>query len=272
MTLRLHFPVSSVIRAPHAVLEAGGQGWLKVPVRYGIVEHPRHGPILIDTGYTRHLWAAKGWGLALYRRLMAPRLTDALTPSAALARLGYRPADVRHVVVTHLHADHVCGLQDFAHATFHVSEVVARTWATPKRWQDASEAVFRSLLPSNPRLQAMETSPRAALPFLPPWKNGHDVFGDGSVVLVALDGHQEGHVGVVVQTDRGSVLYAVDASWTRWGYRQQKLPPAPLRWVVADPAGVLETCGVVKKAEEHGYTVVLCHDPEPTPWDMEALP
>lgn len=272
MTLPLHFPVSSFIQAPHAVLEAGGQGMLEVPVRYGIVEHPVHGPVLIDTGYTRHLWSAKGWSLALYRRLMAPRLNDALTPLAALERLGYAASDVRHVVVTHLHADHVCGLADFPHATFHVSQTVATAWGKSHWYHDLCEAVFRSLLPSVARLQAMEQSPAVGLPFLPQGVRGHDVLGDGSVVLVPLEGHQAGHIGVVIQTGSAPVLYAVDASWTVTGYRKQELPPAPLRWVVSDAQGVLETCATVRRAEEQGYHVVLCHDPRPTPWDMGSLP
>lgn len=272
MNLRLHFPVSSFIQAPHAVLEAGGQGLLDVPVRYGIVEHPVHGPVLIDTGYTRHLWSAKGWDLALYRRLMSPRLNDALTPLAVLARLGYVASDVRHVVVTHLHADHVCGLADFSHATFHVSQTVASAWGKSNRFHDLCEAVFRSLLPRPARLQAMEQSPAVPVSFLPQGVSGHDVLGDGSLVLVPLEGHQAGHIGVLIQTGASAVLYAVDASWTTQGYRQQQLPPAPLRWVVSDAQGMLDSCAIVRKAEQQGYPVVLCHDPKATPWDMEELP
>lgn len=270
MSLRLHFPVSSYIQAPLRVLEAGGKGQVAVPVRYGLVEHPRHGPILIDTGYTRELWSAKGWAIGLYRRLMAPSLNDDLTPIAALARLGYAPADVKHVVVTHLHADHVCGLNDFAHATFHVSAPVTQAWKTPNRWAELFEAVFRGLLPLNPRLSPMESKPRVRVPFLAEGQAGYDVLEDGSLILVPLDGHQGGHVGVLVDLSPAAVFYAVDAAWTVSGYRQGRLPPAPLRWVVSNPQGVLEACAVVRRAEEMGYNAVLCHDPSPTRWDMEA--
>ena len=37
-----------------------------------------------------------------------------------VARLGYAPADVRHIVLTHIHFDHCGGLPDFPAASVHV--------------------------------------------------------------------------------------------------------------------------------------------------------
>jgi glyoxylase-like metal-dependent hydrolase (beta-lactamase superfamily II) len=34
--------------------------------------------------------------------------------------LGFDPADVKHIVLTHMHFDHVSGLPDFPHAKVHV--------------------------------------------------------------------------------------------------------------------------------------------------------
>jgi glyoxylase-like metal-dependent hydrolase (beta-lactamase superfamily II) len=41
----------------------------------------------------------------------------------------------------------------------------------------------------------------------------HDLFGDGSVVLVDLAGHTPGSVGVLLHTSTGHVLLAGDAAW-----------------------------------------------------------
>jgi glyoxylase-like metal-dependent hydrolase (beta-lactamase superfamily II) len=41
----------------------------------------------------------------------------------------------------------------------------------------------------------------------------HDLFGDGSVVLVDLAGHTPGSVGVLLHTSAGPVLLAGDAAW-----------------------------------------------------------
>jgi glyoxylase-like metal-dependent hydrolase (beta-lactamase superfamily II) len=41
----------------------------------------------------------------------------------------------------------------------------------------------------------------------------HDLFGDGSVVLVDLAGHTPGSVGVLLHTSRGWILIAGDAAW-----------------------------------------------------------
>ncbi len=268
MTVRLHFPVSAHIRTAHSLLEAGRPGLVDVPIRYGIIEHPDHGPVLIDTGYTSALWTTKGWSLACYRRLMSPRLEEKLTPTAALARLGYTPADVKHVIVTHLHADHICGLGAFAHATFHLSRATAQAWQSPRKWGDVTEGVFPALLPPLMQWRAMEDARRVPLQFLDASETGYSLFDDDSVVLVDLDGHLGGHIGVVVRTATGPVLYAVDASWTRHGYREGCLPPAPLKWIISSPAQVLAACAKVNRAEALGWPVVLCHDPQPTPWDL----
>jgi glyoxylase-like metal-dependent hydrolase (beta-lactamase superfamily II) len=38
-------------------------------------------------------------------------------------RLGYKPEDVKHVVITHMHLDHAGGLADFPHADIHIFEL-----------------------------------------------------------------------------------------------------------------------------------------------------
>src|SRR6185369_2243687 len=77
--------------------------------------------VLVDTGFglgdvsrprTRLAW--------LFRRLLRPELRPEMTAIRQIQRLGFRPRDVRHIVLTHLDFDHAGGLDDFPDATVHM--------------------------------------------------------------------------------------------------------------------------------------------------------
>jgi glyoxylase-like metal-dependent hydrolase (beta-lactamase superfamily II) len=128
------------------------------------------------------------------------------TARSRIRALGYDPADVRHVVLTHLDLDHAGGLSDFPEAAVHLHalelEVARRPtgrhsmryrpaqWAHGPRWQP-SEASGEPWL----GFEAVRD-----LPGLPP-----------EVLLVPLFGHSPGHCGVAV--DRGDrwLLHCGDA-------------------------------------------------------------
>ena len=82
-----------------------------------LLRHETHGWFLFDTGYApRVVSAAARFPYSLYKWAtpLTIRLEDAVIHQ--LSRLGLRASDVRTVVVSHFHADHIGGLHDFADA------------------------------------------------------------------------------------------------------------------------------------------------------------
>jgi len=101
-----------------------GTGGLFEPgllVCHCLLVETEQGLVLIDSGIgsadIRNPVAGLG---EQWLRRTRPRLELDETAVRQVSRLGYRPEDVRHVVLTHLHRDHAGGISDFPWATVHV--------------------------------------------------------------------------------------------------------------------------------------------------------
>ncbi|MFJ1457504.1 MBL fold metallo-hydrolase [Nocardia sp. N2S4-5] len=106
---------------------------------------------------------------------------------------------------THAHWDHVCGLLDFPQLPVHLHRT-EHEWIASGRV--APVGGVRDALRDRP-IAEYELDGPPVLTFT----RSHDLFGDGTVVLVDLAGHTPGSVGVLAYTPRGWVLLAGDAAW-----------------------------------------------------------
>jgi glyoxylase-like metal-dependent hydrolase (beta-lactamase superfamily II) len=260
--LNICFPISALIRAPARLVDRTAS-WRPVdfPIRYGLIDHAREGLILIDTGYSDDLYRPRSVRLAFYRAMLRPVLDPRGDAAVQLARRGARLEDVRHVIVSHLHADHICGLGRFPNATIHASAETLRRWACPSYWHDARTGLLRPLLPNRADFacRTLEYGEDVDLPW---GGQGHDIFGDGSMISVDLPGHMNGHIGVFFAGANRPLLYAVDTAWTLAGALREPHPTWPARFVIADHAAARRSAAVVKAAHAQGIAIQLCHDPE----------
>lgn len=172
----------------------------------------RAGLVLVDTGLgledvAQPMSALPGQS---WQAIMRPQLRREETAIEQVRDLGFKPVDVRHIVMTHLDFDHAGGLSDFPWAKVHV---FAREY-------DA--AVSRP----TPR-ERMRYAPRqiAHRPdFAMYTEQGENWFGFKAVrelfglppeiLMVPLPGHSRGHCGVAIQTDSdGWLLNCGDAAF-----------------------------------------------------------
>ncbi|MBX3201040.1 MAG: MBL fold metallo-hydrolase [Labilithrix sp.] len=160
-----------------------------------LVETARDGLVLVDTGMgledVRSPLRRLGPGFVTLAR---PRLREEDTAARQVERLGFDRRDVRHVVVTHLDADHAGGLPDFPEATVHVHR------------SEHAAAMHPGTMNERSRYRG------AHFAHGPKWElhdgGGESWFGLESlkviaddVLLVPLPGHTRGHSAIAVRAD-----------------------------------------------------------------------
>ena len=104
---------SAFVTVPGGLIVRGrGAKRVRVSVRFGLIDRGANGLCLVDTGYGPAVTSseARSRMLRVYNSLLRPKLIEAQQPRAMLAAIGAKPADVRTIVLTHFHADHVANL------------------------------------------------------------------------------------------------------------------------------------------------------------------
>jgi glyoxylase-like metal-dependent hydrolase (beta-lactamase superfamily II) len=167
------------------------------------------GLVLVDTGYGHRRLEQRRLS-KFFTALNQPQLHESETAVAQVRALGFDPAAVRHIVVTHLDFDHAGGLEDFPHATVHLTarekEVadagrggvfVGTRRYRPEQWDEVERW---ALYPLGRGEQWLGFDCVRDLEGLPP-----------EILLVPLAGHTWGHSGVAVDSGQGWLFYAGDA-------------------------------------------------------------
>jgi glyoxylase-like metal-dependent hydrolase (beta-lactamase superfamily II) len=160
------------------------------------------GLALIETGMgTPAVADPQRWLGRRFLTLSKPVSRAEETAVAQIRALGFDPADVRDIVLTHLDLDHAGGLVDFPQARVHLYA--------------AELAAYHA---GNPRYRHVQF---AHGPQWTPYEDaGDNWFGfsavrelDGlpDVALIPLHGHTVGHAGIAVHTATGWLLNAGDA-------------------------------------------------------------
>ena len=122
------------------------------------------------------------------------------TLAAQIEQLGVKPSDIKYVSVSHSHSDHIGNVAMF-----------------PQSMLLVQKAEYDWPAPAGPRFK----------PELPVTKleGDHDVFGDGSVTIIATPGHTPGHQSLLVKLPKtGALLLSGDAVHFKENWDNRRVP------------------------------------------------
>lgn len=174
------------------------------PVLAFLLEHPDKGLALLDTGLSASFCdnACGNFG-PLLGRVVKTRAEKGKDAVSQLSQLGFSPADVGFVILSHLHLDHTAGLPDFKGAEVYADAAELKAAASPLAMLEGCIKAHR---------EGINTRPFAYGSAVRPFDRVCDFFGDGSLFVVGAEGHTKGNVAVIVNAKRGPILLTFDAA------------------------------------------------------------
>ena len=220
---------------------------ITIPVSMWIVDSPK-GLVVFDTGNNvaisdgncKSYWAAGNCDF------LKPSQTRADVIDAQLKKLGYSVDQVKVVVTSHTHLDHVGNIAMFPKA-LHVlqkKELYQGWWPEKFQGRAVNGSFVLNDIATAREYNYMELA------------GDYDLFGDGSVMILSTPGHTLGHQSMKVKLASGkTMIITQDAVWM-----QENLDgyPAGLNYSVKDYTDSVNRLKFMRDLE--GADIYMAHD------------
>jgi glyoxylase-like metal-dependent hydrolase (beta-lactamase superfamily II) len=230
---------------------------VRLSLTVGVVVRKNGDVVLVDAGWSEETCAhpVRSMGLATYA-YVAPSVKPADSIAAQLKGLGFELARVRTIVATHLHLDHVGGALDFPNAEVVCTDLELAAYRSRKNLGYRAVDLARC---GRIRTIAMTRDPSYGFPA------SHDLFGDGSVVLLDARGHTRGNIAVAMRSAAAAYVHIGDAAYLGWELGlASKGPSLFARLVAWDVASLKRGHSAIRacQADPRSPTIVPSHDRE----------
>lgn len=192
----------------NAKLLEGEGGWTETAtlVAHVVAIESNDGIVLVDTGLGTADCATPNRTGGFFKHIVRPIYDVGESAVERLRELGFSPADVRHILITHLDVDHAGGLGDFPGAQVHLFKTELDAALDPSlreklRYVHAQWA-------HGPKWVPYETQGDT-------WHGFESVRAieglDTEIAIVPLPGHSRGHSAIAIRDGDGWLLHCGDA-------------------------------------------------------------
>lgn len=186
----------------------------KMPIYSWLIEQ-EDGLVLVDTGETAKIYEEgylpKG---GVYHKAVQTFIQPEEEIQYQLDKLGFSPQDIKTVVLTHLHGDHIGGLAHFSHSRILVSRQEYE-FATSNKGE--SNGYFQKNWPTwfKPELVDYQNEKEGI------FNTSYRLDAKENIVIVPTPGHSIGHQSVIAKGQKKSFFIGGDLTYNQTTLEQE---------------------------------------------------
>jgi glyoxylase-like metal-dependent hydrolase (beta-lactamase superfamily II) len=240
-----------------------GVGKIKFYAVWALIYVPNIGHVIFDTGYSKEFQlATQHFPEKFYRWTTPVSLTESDSAKSLLEKQHIAVEDIRYVIISHFHADHIAGLNDFPNAQFICTKSAYRQVKELVGIKAVSKGILHKLLPADFHKRTILLEDFADS--ISENKYGmteFNVFGVKEFKLILLPGHAKGMLGFIFDNETESMLYATDASWSYNTYSRSVLPSKIVKLFFDSWKDFIETQQKIKafEMENDQFKILFTH-------------
>ena len=225
--LSLNFYASGYCSAHASVVNPKeGKGKTTFYAVWAILNIPNIGYVLFDTGYSEAFEKATNpFPDRLYRWATPVTIKKDESAKSILEKNKICSDDIKYVIISHFHADHIAGIRDFPNAKFICSEDAIEEVLLLEGFKAVKKGILHGLFPSDfyERLMTIEAfADKTSINNFGMVE--FELFGINNFKVVLLPGHAKGMLGFIYSNNGQSIFYGTDASWSIETFNKGILP------------------------------------------------
>lgn len=182
-----------------------------------------HGLALVDTGLGLQDYSNPIWITQTFRVLTSMPFDPNQAAVNQVQEFGYKPENIKHIILSHMHFDHCGGLADFPHAQVHIYKKEYEAFIHRKGF--FSMAYVPRHVAHSPNLVLYEDTGEKWFDF--------DAIKltnfEPEIYFIPLPYHSVGMCGIAIKTDGGWHLHCADAATD---FRHPEIPDWVIRLVL----------------------------------------
>jgi glyoxylase-like metal-dependent hydrolase (beta-lactamase superfamily II) len=263
------------VRTKKSILLAGAKFEpIEVPTIFAVIEHPQKGIILFDTGHhTKFYNATRKFPYRIHSILTPCDLKEDNNAGNQLLKIGIHPDDVKAIIISHGHADHIPGIIDFPHAKIIINKVELdfMCWDFTKHnsVKLLKYAYLKSLY-NNCKNEIIPIDFTIRGKSHSSFDTAVDLWDDGTMYLVPLPGHTRGQMGLFMNNVESRDLFFVgDAAYLQDNIRYN-IPTWKLFQICfyTSPRNFIKTLNMLYELQKSNPDLLIIPSHCPETWNI----